>query len=346
MISLRWTIVCWFALLPVVLASDLFQFEPRDGLLVLRNGNVLAGRITPLGESYVIVLASGAESRVPRAEVDFDCRTLDEAYLIKRDAQEVDDVKVHLQLANWCLTHELLSRASDQLLVLQLLEPNHPQLAVIQDRLTSRAEILANPAPALLKPAANARALPAVPSQPEIPPLLMQQFTTTIQPILFSRCANFACHGGGSSPYHLVRPSLGQAATSNLTQRNLHATLMFIDRERPDSSRLLTMAQQPHGGVERASFHAKTGNQLALLFGWVRRLGAAGITAPSDAWSESVSPTPRVAASVTPAAMGTDNSTPAASGASNAKSPPGQSGYVPRDEFDPEVFNRKYHPQR
>lgn len=360
---------CWRALaLGFVLscfaaAADQFSFEPREGVLVLRNGFVLHGRITPLGESYLVSFGERGEARLPRTEVEFECRNLEEAYLLKRDALEADDAKAHLQLADWCLRHRLLARAADQLLIASNQDPSHPALASLSRRLETLATLASAPTPT---PPPSPNATLASHSSPippplvrDVPPFLVQQFTVSIQPILFNRCATHACHGTNSSTsYRLLRPSLGQVATSRLTHRNLQATLAFIDRNQPQTSRLIAMAQQPHGGVVETFFPDKTANQLELLATWVRRLGMEFPESQASKALASSKPTVR------PTGPAIRNNTPSGLRAptrgpengvrpadhvesieAGANSKPAAQGdtYLPRDPFDPEVFNRRFH---
>jgi hypothetical protein len=332
MAARSWTTAILLAACSIAVASDTQVFAPRDGVLVLRNGRVLHGRITPLGESYLITIGDGGEACIPRTEVEFDCASLDEGYLIKRDELETDDARSHLALANWCLQQGLLARAADQLLVAAMRSPDDPALKILERQLAARVAQTAQHRVVSYSPTAAA----PLPDEPDIEPFLVQQFTTTIQPILFNRCASFACHGGGSSAYRLIRPGSGQVPTSRLTQKNLQATLTYVDRQQPDASRLLTMAQEPHGRVKQAIFHEKTGNQLALLSGWIRRLGIefserANRPVPSQkAASKQVVRIPPVSDA--------KNANDPAAAAESARP-----GVNPTDPFDPSVFNRQFH---
>ena len=57
--------------------------QPQDGLLVLRNGQVLAGQITQAGDYYVVTLGGASEIRLKTSEVEAVCGSLDEAYDFK-----------------------------------------------------------------------------------------------------------------------------------------------------------------------------------------------------------------------------------------------------------------------
>lgn len=180
--------------------------------------------------------------------------------------------------------------------------------------------------------------------------MMMQQFTMTIQPILLNRCGILSCHGAaGKSNYRLLRPALGHAPTSRLTHRNLHATLAYINRTNPDESVLLTMAKELHGGITTVVFHEKTGNQLDLLTAWVRRLDETVPMTSSERPSVATKPATIPALSEKAAAM-QRLPTPDASPMPHSETPANPAGrdpgFTPRDPFDPEVFNRRFHQPR
>ncbi len=353
-----------FALILVAVASnclgaDELTLEPQDGVLVLRNGFVLQGRITPVNDMFLVTIDANGEVRLPRADVEFQCRSLDEAYLRQRDSLASDEPAAHLGLADWCLRHGLLARAADQLLIVLAQEPSHPRLMGVEQRLNSlgtrsmSAESGAKP---------RAEAIPqAATLTTKLSPQLMEQFTTVVQPILLNRCATYACHGNGATvKYRLVRPSTGHAATSRMTQRNLQATLLFMDHEFPEKSPLLEQGSLAHGGTKSPAFTDKHARQFDLLTAWVRRAAmrpVESITAnsggpkrlgnriaskpaaespPAPAGTKSaVEPVP----AVIPAGYAESAKTPRpAAPASPADDPTG------RDPFDPEIFNRRYHP--
>jgi hypothetical protein len=273
--------------------------------------------------------------------------------MIKRDWLEKDDFQSHIELAEWCLRHGLLARAADQVLIAGLREPSHARLRELDRRLTAR--ISPDPSPdskvVSYTPAVSAHPAEAL----DLEPILVQQFTTTIQPILFNRCASFQCHGGGSSAYRLIRPGSGQVPTSRMTQRNLRATLVYVDRMEPEHSRLMAMAQQPHGRVSTAIFHEKTGNQLELLTGWVRRLRTrpvrpAPVNEPSSTWQPPTAEwPPRTALPATPPSTGTPPGSAPAADSTEAPLPTGPApapALPSSDPFDPAAFNERFHPGR
>jgi hypothetical protein len=323
-------------------AADPLSIEPHDGVLVLRNGFVMSGRITLLGDTYLVSFGDSGEARLPCSAVEFECQSLDEAYRMKRDSLESDEAKLHLQLADWCMRHGLMARAADQLLIARVLEPDHAALQPLERRFQSLAS-LSTSAPQASHPvvqASHAAPVQAAPTS-EVEPFLVQQFTVTIQPILLNRCATHACHGAGSSTaYRLLRPSLGQVATSRLTHRNLQATLAYVDRDQPESSQLITMARQPHGGVATAVFEDKTTTQLDLIASWVRKLGMRFPESGPKRRKEVRAPSEFSGGEARPSNFAHE------AAISVPASPDAESEAASADPFDPEEFNRRFHGKR
>jgi hypothetical protein len=335
------------------MGADPLSVEPRDGVLVLRNGFTLPGRITLIGDTYLVSFGDRGEARLPSSDVEFECRSLDEAYRMKRDTLESDDSQHHLRLADWCMRHGIMAGAADQLLITRVLDPTHPALGSLEKRFESLAAMTATAAktatvtaattapnafqtPMRASQASHTEAMPSAASR-DIEPFLVQQFTVTVHPILLNRCATHACHGaGGSTGYRLLRPSLGQASTSRLTNKNLQATLAFIDREQPESSRFLAMAREPHGGVAIAQFEDKAATQLDLIQSWVRRLG---MRFPNTNAAKRPVP-PRALNAATTAIASKDN---APIGGSTSEPATADSTAQSPDPLDPQEFNRRFH---
>src|SRR5688500_8834439 len=101
---------------------------PQAGLLVLRNGQVLEGEVTQAGDYYVVTLGGTSEIRLKATEVEAVCGSLEEAYEFKASHLSGAGARPHLELAEWCLRHELHARCAAQLVAAMRLEPEHPGL--------------------------------------------------------------------------------------------------------------------------------------------------------------------------------------------------------------------------
>lgn len=382
-----------------LLASEL-PGSAAGEVLVLRNGQVLTGTVTRLGDRFIIVLGDNAEINLPASDVAQYCRSLDEAYQRKREEvrpQEIDD---RLELAEWCLAQGLTARAADQLLAARLMQPDNRRVASIERRLVTA------PAPRATDHGEAVADAPSVETlerlTKSLDPAIVERFVSSVQPVLLNRCSTSGCHGaGGTSRYRLLRPSVGELVSRRFTQRNLHATLGQIDPAQPDASPLLTVPLTAHAAVDKALFDDRNRQQYEAIAAWVQivakgnshatdvadappanmadfpshvlmqRNGARrrerGGTSPSR---ERVSPDASAPSSKPDAGergpIARDRRSDLFSGYGGATSQGGSSGvnraengvretgdavvgpdFTPRDEFDPEIFNRLYlDPQR
>jgi hypothetical protein len=319
-----------------------------ERVVVLRNGYVLRGRVTPLGDQYLVSLGDDNEVRLPAGRVAMVCADLEEAYLRQRDLFVPTDVRSHVKLADWCLRHHLTARAADQILAVFALDPAHPELAMLDRRLRNRERRAAGTtAPSQHAPEAQAGAEPSLSA---LPSEALQRFTAIVQPLLMNRCATNACHGrqsvseGTQGPqFRLLRPAFGQILTQRITQHNLHAVLAQVDFRYPEGSPLLTMPRQPHGGAAEPVFGATDGAAWESLEGWVRMLGRARADAPEIVTSPQTSR--GQARSLTHRSSSAEaGDTPPTEPGENPLGPRvGQPAAAqPEDPFDPEIFHRRH----
>src|SRR5688572_29410649 len=90
-------------ILLVVLAATSGGAEPvltpQQGLLLLRNGQILHGEITRAGDYYVVTLGPTGEIKLPAADVEMQSRDLAEAYAHKQATLLGTGAAPHLDLA-------------------------------------------------------------------------------------------------------------------------------------------------------------------------------------------------------------------------------------------------------
>ena len=242
--------------------------QSDEGALVLRNGSLLQGEITQTGDGFDVVV-EGGRIHVKAGDVEFPCRTLEEGYQRKRALIQPGDLREHLDLAQWCQRYGLLELAAEELARARALDPTHPLIPLIERRIKMS---LCRPQPAE-RPAERVDPSPSPEeldrSVREMPPGSVEEFTKTIQPLLVNRCSAAGCHGPGSDhEFRLLRIPSGRPASRRLTQRNLHGTLAWIDRDDPARSKLLTVPIQPHGSAE-AIFADHERDQYQRIVNWV-----------------------------------------------------------------------------
>jgi hypothetical protein len=327
---------------------------PHEGVLVLRNGQVMHGQITQAGDRYIIAWGDGGEVRVPTGDVEMSCRDLDEAYVRRRTIAERGGLGRRLDLAEWCLRQGLWAQAADELLAAIAIEPNHPRVRQLERRLQLAMSQSPPPVRALPQPESEVGLADIENRLRELPEAAVERFTVHLQPLLLNRCGANACHGAASdAQFRLIRPSWGKIATRRYTQRNLYATLQQLDSQAPEKSRLLTVPSEPHGPLQQPVFGERDQAHLKLLTEWVVQIAKHQQTGPVP---ETITTSPSQLLQATysqptaPTQVPTGN--PAEHGPQAAKSapppPPAKrlpdESFVPRDAFDPEIFNRRYSP--
>ncbi len=245
-----------------ILSAGPPDLAPTQGVLVLRNGQVIHGAITKEGNRYLVALDLGGEIRLSTASVDLVCKSIKQAYVIKKSRLSTRNADAHLDLAQWCLRHELLACAADQLLDAAAADPKNPRLKTLQRRLvfaTSEKETKSPPAD--LRSGADQNRTESGPDVvsvaelekriEELPEVVVERFTVQVQPYLVNRCAAAACHGvRAKTQYKLIRPSRGSTLSRRVTQRNLLATLEQARTSPASDTPLLKAFLEPHGNAE------------------------------------------------------------------------------------------------
>ena len=343
------TSVAVLAVLTMIVRAEppTLQPVPQPGVLLLRNGQVMAGRIARAGDVYCVALPHG-EIRVKATSVELCCRDLEDGYRQKKAQLRAGNVDDHLGLAQWCLRQGLLGHAGRELAQVMAVDPAHPMLGLLERRLRSANSL---PRPASTTAGIVTKAAIQGPSLDELdrmvhdmPPGTVETFTQTVQPLLLNNCTSIGCHGPTSpAPLRLTRSSISTAPSRRLTQRNLHATLQCIDPKQPMASRLLTTPIGPHGTSKTAAFADRKSVQYEQLVEWVHKV-TAGLQPVDD--------TVVVPAGNEVPAL--DESASAIvfyeEGFADLPEPPIKRGaplpgYVPVDPFDPELFNRRFFPK-
>lgn len=255
----------------LAMASEPIALAPEDGLLILQNGEVIAGKITQSGNRFYVALPHG-ELRLRAEDVALRCKDLRDGYQKKRAALAGTRAEEHHDLAQWCLHHGLLDEAETEIRHAATIDRGHPKLKLLARRLE-----LARATPAETRPAPAAAQPPASDAADleqltrSVPAPVMQRFTTTVQPLLVNSCASGSCHGVASKSSFTLTKIRGQGDRARRqTLRNLMAVMEIIDQKRPLESQLLTQPIEPHGGGKAPIFTARNSRQYYELFEWVR----------------------------------------------------------------------------
>lgn len=364
MTSLRGALPFCLLLLAGPLAADESLGLSEQGVVVLRNGQVLQGEIERLGDHYVVAMTAGAKVHLPAADVALHCKNLEEAYQKKRQYITPDNAQQHLDLAEWCLREGLKRQAAQQLSAAMAVDPAEPRIAPFEQRLRDSL----TPLP-VAKVSSNVAA-PAPADELEdamrsVPASAIERFTSNVQPLLLNRCSTSSCHGIASkSSFKLLRPAAGTTLTRRYTQRNLQAVLQIVDRAAPEASPLLTAPRGVHGTSSTPVFGQREERQFEQLVQWVKQ----ATDVPRTRQIVNVSPAePRPIQVADAHAMRTymkpamalngaalnqskqesdfpADSTPKRPAPTQPQSPPPPAPKLrPEDPFDPELFNRRFH---
>ena len=260
-------------------------------------------------------------------DVEFFGHDLDQVYRHRLAGIQPDQADQHLELSRWCLSHGLLDEAAWCLMRASQLNPLHPKLALMEERLLQAGRPRRLPAE---QGQGGAPAAPAAqpPALSELPAGMVSQFSRSVQPILLNSCTAAGCHRQGSDmAYRLHLPPRGRPLPQRQTLENLRATLEWTNRDDAQASRLLEMARTPHGAAHHDSSPLLGVRQYERLTAWVRRMATSR---------------PDLAQVAAPGVMPAQHEVPLPDESHDSgpilpvDQPDG------RDPFDPEVFNRQF----
>jgi hypothetical protein len=282
--------------------------------VLLRNGQVISGKVTNLGDRMLIVLPSGGEVNLPTKDVLLTCQSLPEAYeFLAERIEGRRTIEPFIELARWSLRHDLLEQAEGPLAKAREMDPKHASLPVLARQL-DRAKRQAALPPGTLPSAqvAASRPLTAGEDSPRSPssaarsvrthPPTMEElektvqaipregvelFVNTIQPMMWNKCGTNRCHDvGGPSEFRVLRPANGKQVWRRLSLRNLHTLLGYVDQEDPEASLLLRKSRTSHGDASVPPLGSEDSIQYQQLLIWVegvaRRQGGLARTSRPD----------------------------------------------------------------
>ncbi len=261
-------------------ADPIAETGGMNQLLVLRNGNILQGEIVRMGDYYHVVLPHG-EMRVPAKQVEMCCASLEEAYLEQRATRTGSTADSHVQLAKWCLRHNLLDYARRELDDARAVDSSHPGAFAIEkqiDQITRAKKHSSNhdktqrKSPGVATPG-------LVPNNQlttdlaKIPQSARAQFVRQIEPLLLRNCATSGCHQPHSpQKFRIDRLAMIGRGHPRVTRQNLTAVLEQIDAESKSGGPLLSHAASAHGATPETESAPLDSKKLQLLRQWAKRL--------------------------------------------------------------------------
>jgi hypothetical protein len=309
----------------------------EQGVLLLKNQQVLAGKIISLGDYTHVSIGNSSDVRVPKKDVWLIGRDLDDLYQQRMKLLRAGKIEDHLSLADWCVRQQMLSQGAEQLVKAMQLDPRDPRIAMLEKKLQ-----VATVANSSKKVKATAIAATVGHEQldrtvTELPHGALERFTIMVQPIVMDRCGAGRCHGSGSETnFQIVQPTASRVPSKRFTQRNLFAVMSLVNLAAPQESKLLKKSLEAHGGQKEAPLRNAEDRQYLALQEWV--MAASQPTVAKDARPLSVANRPLA---------GTQRQmSPLPENVTEEGKPNSHKSAkieTASDPFDPTLFNSKYH---
>lgn len=277
----------------------------REQFVLLDNDHVLSGTVFRQGNSVVVRRGPEAELTLRESQVVSVQNNLPALYQARIESQRRHSTTTLAQRISdvrWCIDNAMPAHATEALMKVYAVAPNHPVAIQLERRLR---RLLEQSTPSASNPIAIAQysgdvgdghmiqnashTEPQPASNPLTPnpetlvhassaPATLHAFTAKVQPILLARCSQ--CHhdqSGMTTDWNLVLPPGGaMRVTQPGTLANLNATLAFCNPNDPDQSQLLQKAMTPHGGASttKAPLAAHETALLDTLQQWIASLHA------------------------------------------------------------------------
>jgi hypothetical protein len=249
----------------------------RQGRAILLVGLAAVG----LAGAAVIVAAQGGAA------------DLDEQYkqrLAKVDPKKAEDL---VGLAKWCYQVDLTGQASAHALEALALAPDdvRAKYIVYAAQLTGGGDGGAGPDVATGGAKVTITQKDADGIYAREGETQMTRFKNQVQGMLFVRCAMPQCHGGAKeAKYVIVRQGPGSRRT---IAQNFQAINTYIDREKPDESRLLLKPLKgPEAGHPRRAITGTTDPTYKAMLDWIKTLKTQGAMLWDDTARQKANPTP------------------------------------------------------
>jgi len=247
----------------------------QSGVLLLRNGQLLAGKYAPTGFGYELTLTGGGIIRLKTEQVEFVSDSLDEIYSFRRASKVNNTAAAHLEMANWCLTNRLYNHSAFHLREAIRMDPRQLGIKQIQARLAIAKSNPVYPARQPSRSPSNLVSNEEITNRvKQLEPEVVQTFSKQLQPLLLNKCAVSGCHGPNPrSKYQLITSRWSKTTPQNISFRNLYNSLLFINFSQPEQSPILTHATSAHGELKTALMSVRHNpEQLTRLVNWVRIL--------------------------------------------------------------------------
>jgi len=269
-----------------------------ERFLLLSNGQIVQGVVSDDKGQYQVVQRIGV-LKFPKKRVEGVFGSVREIYQYKLEQLPERDSEERMKLAHWCLNHQMIPEAREQLTQVVALNPKNQQAqsmlvsieqaaAIAQMRQRdpevqqAQAERPVDERPAALdsaviRGAQSALKISGLPVIFDLPkPLAITratEFAKYVHPLLQAYCAK--CHNENhNGAFQLVQYKTRADQTSDALRANLDASLRLVDPENPSRSELLSSTLRPHGRGpnKRPIFPGSNDRAYQVLESWVSKL--------------------------------------------------------------------------
>lgn len=346
--------------LPAADELPLRNVNSRQQIVVLNNGNVVKGQFTRRTGGVDVALNPG-RMFIAEGQIRFQATSMEDAYLKMRSSIQDLTPTNHIELSRWCSANKLPTFARKELLDALFLNPEHETARLMLESLTRDETRAAQRRKNAARKEADERIangitmrniLPDRRSLGGLPAPLAVSFTRRIQPLLSNKCGNGRCHSAGRNGFPIV--SIRNGSSAVIAEQNLATVLGQIDAANPGQSPLLKVTEGLHGGSRTSLFPGSTGrNQLNMLRAWISGVAAEIGGHPSASAQSSPSKTIAQTAFQSeetlleqPIGGGLQTAAHATQRDRDLRAQQMNTEAViatRHDEFDPDVFNRRFH---
>lgn len=259
--------------------AQLSNSRPDQRVLLLRTGRILEGHVREISTGWLVSQRNG-HVVIPFDQVRFEAENLEEVYQRLRLEMEKPTAGTHLRLADWCFSQKLYPEAMRELRDALRLDASNETARVMLHRIEQEIRRQTQPAEGASAGSTSAVGVLRIGAErkeddaPEARSLAglsretADAFVTRIQPLLANKCGNARCHGtAATNDFRLEHVPSRPGSFRLRVERNLAATLKFVDPDMPRGSRLFMPIDRSHGG--RTVFTGRFGAEQAdILRKW------------------------------------------------------------------------------
>jgi len=237
---------------------------------------VLRGTVEMQDAVLVVGREDGSSLRIPRSQVSFAGKSKEALYQHRTEQSEFRSPAVSIENVKWCMRQGLKEQAETELAKLVAIDPTNPELVRLRRLIDSKTlpqesvpiQMSAAPPPKEFSKAEEFAPPPGLSLES------ISEFATRVQPMLINRCGNAGCHRSGSdTTWQLSHLGINVRVSARMTQKNIHATIPYINMDDPSLSELLRYAQSPHGAGAYVPVGRSAQSAEMTLRQWLAQLG-------------------------------------------------------------------------